>query len=293
MPGAGGLTAIELRCQCRAPGRHGHHFDQLVFGARTSAWPDADTCGRLAHIALDRQSARLERAHLCLARIAGEDHGRRATKSRRCLARPARAISPSWMPEIYNKVLGTKFKIVEGYRASADVKLAMERGEVAGNGSESPGLSSGPTLTGSATKKSQSLSKSGLRREPLLPDVPLLTELARNDQEREILASFQRRSRSAVPSASAPACRRSASRHCARPSMKLSLIRLYRRGQKEGAAIGPVGGATVQQLIDNVLGAPGGSEGEGKVPNAATKLNCGPAYIALCSRRSSMKSSAK
>ena len=38
-------------------------------------------------------------------------------------------------PEIYNKVLGTKFKIVEGYRASADVKLAMERGEVAGNGS--------------------------------------------------------------------------------------------------------------------------------------------------------------
>src|SRR5947209_14921195 len=38
----------------------------------------------------------------------------------------------SIIPTVLNHVLGTKFKIIEGYKAAQDVLLAMERGEVQG-----------------------------------------------------------------------------------------------------------------------------------------------------------------
>ena len=37
-------------------------------------------------------------------------------------------------PPFYNNVLGTKFKIIFGYRSGAEIDLAMERGEVEGRG---------------------------------------------------------------------------------------------------------------------------------------------------------------
>ena len=40
--------------------------------------------------------------------------------------------APSFIPVVLNSLLGTKFKVIEGYRSSEDVHLAMERGEVSG-----------------------------------------------------------------------------------------------------------------------------------------------------------------
>ncbi len=40
--------------------------------------------------------------------------------------------STSIVPTVLNRVLGTKFKLVEGYRGSQDIILAIERGEVSG-----------------------------------------------------------------------------------------------------------------------------------------------------------------
>ena len=37
-------------------------------------------------------------------------------------------------PRLYNAVLGTKFKIILGYNGTADIGLAIERGEVHGIG---------------------------------------------------------------------------------------------------------------------------------------------------------------
>lgn len=42
------------------------------------------------------------------------------------------ATAPSFIPVVLNTLLGTKFKVVEGYRSSEEVHLAMERGEVSG-----------------------------------------------------------------------------------------------------------------------------------------------------------------
>jgi tripartite-type tricarboxylate transporter receptor subunit TctC len=86
-----------------------------------------------------------------------------------------------------NVILGTKFKMVLGYKDSPAVNLAMERGEVQARG--------GMTLTGLkqerpdfvAEKKVIMLVQTGAQREAEYPDVPLMHELARNEEERQIL----------------------------------------------------------------------------------------------------------
>jgi tripartite-type tricarboxylate transporter receptor subunit TctC len=86
-----------------------------------------------------------------------------------------------------NEILGTKFKMVMGYKDSASVDLAIERGEVQARG--------GMTLTGIkqerpqwiAEKKVIMLVQTGAQKEAEYPDVPLMHELGRNDQERQIL----------------------------------------------------------------------------------------------------------
>jgi tripartite-type tricarboxylate transporter receptor subunit TctC len=89
-------------------------------------------------------------------------------------------------PNAMNKVLGTKFKIVLGYRSSAEVFLAMQRGEIA---ARSVGLTSVlveyPEWI--AEKRINFLVQLGAKRDPLLPDVPLLTELAKTEEQRQIL----------------------------------------------------------------------------------------------------------
>jgi hypothetical protein len=87
-----------------------------------------------------------------------------------------------------NVILGTKFKMVMGYKDSASVDLAIERGEVQARG--------GMTLTGVkqerphwiTEKKVVMLVQTGADKEAEYPDVPLMHELARNDEERQILA---------------------------------------------------------------------------------------------------------
>ncbi len=89
-------------------------------------------------------------------------------------------------PKVMNAVLGTKFKIVIGYKSSAAVDIALERGEVrARSGSYGSIVSQKPDwLSG---KKINILVQVGNKREPTLPNVPLLTELARNKSERDLL----------------------------------------------------------------------------------------------------------
>ena len=89
------------------------------------------------------------------------------------------------LPAVVNKLLGTKFKIVTGYRTSEDVNLGMERGEVQARAFGFGSITSQHPdwLT---QHKIAILAQSGAERDKLLPDVPLLTELAKNDEQRQV-----------------------------------------------------------------------------------------------------------
>jgi len=82
--------------------------------------------------------------------------------------------------------VGFQFKIVIGYRTSEDVNLGMQRGEVQGRAF---GFASITTQHPDwlKQKKVAFLAQAGAKRETLLPDVPLLTELARNEEQRRIM----------------------------------------------------------------------------------------------------------
>jgi tripartite-type tricarboxylate transporter receptor subunit TctC len=90
------------------------------------------------------------------------------------------------IPSVMNTLLGTRFKIVLGYRTSEDINLGMQRGEVQGRAF---GFASITTQHPDWLKENKVvfLAQAGAKREQLLPDVPLLTELARNEAQRRIM----------------------------------------------------------------------------------------------------------
>ena len=90
-------------------------------------------------------------------------------------------------PAAMNAILGTKFRIVSGYPGGNDVNLAMEKGEVGGRGSNSWASWKSGHPHWLAEKKIHILVQVALERAPDLPDVPLMHELAKNDEDREVL----------------------------------------------------------------------------------------------------------
>lgn len=97
------------------------------------------------------------------------------------------ASTSSQYPKTMNALLGTKFKIVIGYPGGNDIDLALERGEVEGRGSTSWAHLKAQRPEWLRDKKINILVQIGLAKAPDLPDVPLLTDLAKNDQDRAVL----------------------------------------------------------------------------------------------------------
>jgi tripartite-type tricarboxylate transporter receptor subunit TctC len=93
-------------------------------------------------------------------------------------------------PTLMNNLLGTKFKMVMGYKATTEIHLAMQRGEVQGRAGNyfSSLRSQNPDWL--RDKKIDFLAQIGSDRDPDFPDVPLLTDLAKNDEQRRIFRLF-------------------------------------------------------------------------------------------------------
>lgn len=91
----------------------------------------------------------------------------------------------SFFPNLMNKLLGTKFKIVEGY-SGQDLQLAIERGEVSGRAAYN-WTNLRDQTDWVQTKKVNLLVQMGAKRADDLPNVPLMHELAKDKLAREVL----------------------------------------------------------------------------------------------------------
>jgi tripartite-type tricarboxylate transporter receptor subunit TctC len=91
------------------------------------------------------------------------------------------------LPAAYNNVLGTKFKIIFGYPGGAEMNLAMERGEIEGRGTNTWSAWTATHSDWIHDGKIVPLIQVGLHKEPELPNVPLLIDLAKNDRQKAIL----------------------------------------------------------------------------------------------------------
>lgn len=93
-------------------------------------------------------------------------------------------------PTILNALVGTKFKIVQGYKSGGNIDLAMERGEVFGRAGASFGYLEVVTPEYLSKHKLNILAQIGLERESGYPDVPLVTELVTNPDARKVLELY-------------------------------------------------------------------------------------------------------
>jgi tripartite-type tricarboxylate transporter receptor subunit TctC len=89
-------------------------------------------------------------------------------------------------PKALNALIGTKFKIVGGFPSSADVFLAMERGEVEGICESLDSVKNRrPDWIPKGTISV--LFQGGAAPDPDIKDVPFVLDLARNDEQRQAI----------------------------------------------------------------------------------------------------------
>jgi tripartite-type tricarboxylate transporter receptor subunit TctC len=158
---------------------------------------------------------------------------------------------------VINTVLGTKLKIVAGYPGGNDVVLAMERGEVKGR----CGWSWSSVLTAHMAwwkeNKIVILVQLALNKHPDLPDVPLVTDLANNDAQRQMLRMIFARQVMGRPFLAPPGV----------PAERVAALRkafmdtmadkdFLADAEKAKLEINPVDGEKVQALVKEIYATP-------------------------------------
>ena len=93
-------------------------------------------------------------------------------------------------PKALNELLGTKFKIVSGYPGGNEITLALERGEVEGYCGWALGSIKTRAPDWIRDGKIRPLAQFALVKSADMPNVPLVTDLARNERELRAIEFF-------------------------------------------------------------------------------------------------------
>ena len=89
------------------------------------------------------------------------------------------------IPRLMNALLGTRFKIVTGYKSSEDINIALQRGEVEARAFSLISIKA-QRADWLRDKKITILAQVGAKRAHEIPDVPLVTELAKSEENRQV-----------------------------------------------------------------------------------------------------------
>ena len=90
-------------------------------------------------------------------------------------------------PILLNHLFGTKFKVVTGYESTPKIHLAMESGEVQGNGASNWSTLKAIASAWLTDKKIKVIAQWGLKPNPELEGVPLILDLAKTESYRNAL----------------------------------------------------------------------------------------------------------
>jgi tripartite-type tricarboxylate transporter receptor subunit TctC len=186
-PGASGLTLLNFLYSV-AP------TDGTVFGTFHSASPFYEAIGmegvryksaELSWIGNLNRSANVVAVWADTGVRTIED----ATKKQVLMGALAGAGIMDMYPKVLNALFGTQFKIVNGYEGTNDVNLAIERGEV-----------QGATTAWNSWKlarpewvrdhKIVPIVQIALQKDASLPQVPLLLDLAKNDEQKQLFTAI-------------------------------------------------------------------------------------------------------
>ncbi len=96
-------------------------------------------------------------------------------------------VDPETTPRLYNSLIGTKFKVVTGYNSTAQIALAIERGEVQGIADWSWSSLKAVRPNWLAEKQITLLMQGALKNEPELGSLPNALDFIKNDVDRKVL----------------------------------------------------------------------------------------------------------
>jgi tripartite-type tricarboxylate transporter receptor subunit TctC len=166
-------------------------------------------------------------------------------------------VDPELTPRLYNAVLGTKFKIINGYNGTADIALAMERGEVSGIGDWSWSSLKKQRPDWIRDKKITLLMQSGLKNDPELPGLPNALDFARTESDRKVIELFFTQKTAARPVIAPPGL----------PPERLAVLRaafaalakdreFLADAEKSSLDVDPMAGEEVDKIVALIAAAP-------------------------------------
>jgi tripartite-type tricarboxylate transporter receptor subunit TctC len=161
------------------------------------------------------------------------------------------------IPMALNRIIGTRFKLVEGYVGTGAIYLAMERGEVQGMGVAGWLDLTGSRATWIADRKAIVLYQTAITRHADGPDVPALPELATQPDDRrvlELLASTEDMGRSFLAGPNVPPDRVEILRTAF--SKMMTDPEFLADAQKSQVDINFMGGEELQKLVAHVSSFP-------------------------------------
>jgi tripartite-type tricarboxylate transporter receptor subunit TctC len=160
-------------------------------------------------------------------------------------------------PRVLNNVLGTHFKVIEGYPGGNEVVLAMERGEVSGRCGWSWSSVKATHKSWIDDKKMIVLVQLSLDKHPELPGVPLVTDFAKTDEQRAILKMVFARQvmgRPFLAPPNVPADRVVALRAAFMATMQGKDF--LAEADKTQLEVNPVSGEEVEKLVKDIYATP-------------------------------------
>ena len=167
------------------------------------------------------------------------------------------ASDPDIFSTVVRNVFGVKLRLVSGYPGSAEVALAIERREVDGRcgWSYSSLMQQRPEWV--TDRRVNILVQLALAKAAALPDVPLITDFATTDRQRQILRlvfSRQAMARPFVAPPGIPAERRDALRAAFDATMRDP--EFLAEAKQRGLEVNPVSGPEIDKLLDELYASP-------------------------------------
>jgi tripartite-type tricarboxylate transporter receptor subunit TctC len=166
-------------------------------------------------------------------------------------------------PDVFATLLqqefGAKLKLVTGYPGTADITLAMERGEIDGLCGISYSTLTSAHADWLRDKDVNIIVQAALEKDPALPNVPLLLDLATGEKQRQIIKLAVAPEEMARPFAmppDTPADRLQTIRAAFDATMKDPAF--LADAKRSGLDVNPLGGQKLQELVKELYATPAG-----------------------------------
>lgn len=168
-----------------------------------------------------------------------------------------RSSDPDLYAVLIRTVLGAKAKLITGFPGSADIALAMERGELDGLCGISYSTLKSRYPGWLADKQVNILLQGGMERDPELPDTPMLIDFAKTDEQRRIIELYLAPQAIARPFVAPPGIPEARARALQEAFAKTMQDKEFlAEAEKLHMDVNPVGSDKIMQILKSIYETP-------------------------------------